>query len=208
MRLAHHTKAEIMMELALAATGVAVVTIFLSWTGVVRRAVGPGLRPALPSSSLDASGTIARELRRARREILAPASAFSSPLIASVLFAAIRRGVAVHLLLNRAAEVVPYPQAGDSSPWQDLRILLEAQIAPAHERVILIVDRRTLVAGHFIFNPQAKRAKAHNLLVVKGYPDFVDAYARSFLGPNNSHAIGTTDQSDNTSPDSIHRPAA
>jgi len=117
---------------------------------------------------------------RARFEILAPARAFSHPRVASALLGAIRRGVIVHLLLDRALEIVSLSSETPSS-WREIRSLLETHSSPASDRVVFIIDRKLLIAGLFSFVLQRGQERLEHLFIATGYANLVDDFARRFV---------------------------
>ncbi|HKB40581.1 MAG TPA: phospholipase D-like domain-containing protein [Gemmataceae bacterium] len=122
---------------------------------------------------------VVRELKRARKEILILARAFSSEPLAKALLDAKLRGVRVELLFDRRNEK---DSTSDLHLFaqQGLAPLLDMQSTSAHNSVILI-DSRVLLTGSFDFTRQAEEEHADNLLVVGGYPEVVAAYRKTFL---------------------------
>jgi phosphatidylserine/phosphatidylglycerophosphate/cardiolipin synthase-like enzyme len=121
---------------------------------------------------------IVRELKNARREILALAYSFSSKPIAEALIQAKARGVRVEVVLDRSQEQEAY---------SDLALLHEQGLAPqvdshhaiAHNKV-MIIDQRTLITGSFNFTHQAEVENAENMLIIKGHPELVSLYRQNF----------------------------
>ncbi len=128
---------------------------------------------------------IVAELNRARREILVQAYSFTCPMIATALIAARKRGVTVHILLDRANEKETYSELG-ALEKQGLDVLIDAHHAIAHNK-IMVVDRRVLLTGSFNFTRQAENENAENLLVIKGNRTLVQAYVDNFMA-HRAHA--------------------
>lgn len=133
---------------------------------------------------------IVRELNKARREILVQAYSFSCPAIAGALVSARKRGVAVHILLDRANEKETYSELGPLEQ-QGLDVQIDAHHAIAHNKII-IIDRRTLLTGSFNFTRQAENENAENLLIIKGMPGLIENYVHNFMAHrSHSQAPGT-----------------
>jgi phosphatidylserine/phosphatidylglycerophosphate/cardiolipin synthase-like enzyme len=169
-----------LLEWLLIATGfTGALTLFLLARSARRRlGFDPHLVPHF-SPKGGCTEVIVRELSAARREVLVQAYSFSCPAIAEALIAARQRGVAVHVLLDRANETETYSELGPLE-HHGLEVLIDAKHAIAHNKVI-IIDRRTLLTGSFNFTRQAELENAENLLVVKGCPGIVSAYVHNFL---------------------------
>jgi phosphatidylserine/phosphatidylglycerophosphate/cardiolipin synthase-like enzyme len=143
---------------------------------------------------------VLREVQRARRQILVQGYSFTSEALARGLIEAKKRGVDVEVLLDKSNEVERY---------SDLHVFLENGLPPlidhnhaiAHNK-IMIIDRRTLITGSFNFTNQAEHENAENLLVIKGHPELIQEYYKSFLAhkahckpaetkaPTDAHARG------------------
>lgn len=128
---------------------------------------------------------IVRELKQARREILLQAYSFTSPAVAAALAEARNRGVAVHVVLDRANEKETVSELGDLEQ-HGIDVLIDAQHAIAHNKII-VVDRRTLLTGSFNFTRQAEHENAENLLIIKGHPDLIHSYVQNFFA-HRAHA--------------------
>jgi phosphatidylserine/phosphatidylglycerophosphate/cardiolipin synthase-like enzyme len=128
---------------------------------------------------------VVRELGHARHEILVLAYSFTSKPIAQALVEAKMRGVHIEIVLDHSNEHEAY---------SDLRFFLEQGLVPlidphhaiAHNKV-MIIDKRTLITGSFNFTHNAEHDNAENLLVLKGYPDLVQAYRQDFTN-HKAHA--------------------
>jgi phosphatidylserine/phosphatidylglycerophosphate/cardiolipin synthase-like enzyme len=122
---------------------------------------------------------VVRELKRARKEVLVLAHAFSSPPIAQALLDAKLRGANVEVILDRRNEM-------DTASClhlfreQGLAPLLDTRHARAHNSV-MVIDGRAVLTGSFDFTPRAEDDSADNLLVVAGHPEVAQAYRKYFL---------------------------
>jgi phosphatidylserine/phosphatidylglycerophosphate/cardiolipin synthase-like enzyme len=169
-----------MLEWMLLATGfTGALTLVFLFRAVVRRLTTPPfLRPHF-SPKGGCMGAIVHELSLAHREILVQAYSFSCPNIANALAAARARGVAVHVLLDRANVNETYSELG-ALEQRGLQVLIDARHAIAHNKII-IIDRKTLLTGSFNFTRQAELENAENLLIIKGHHDLVQEYVRNFM---------------------------
>ncbi len=121
---------------------------------------------------------IVRELNLARREILVQAYSFSCPEIANALIAARKKGVVVHVVLDRSNEKETYSELG---PLEEhgIDVQIDSHHAIAHNKV-MVIDRKTIVTGSFNFTRQAEHENAENMLIIRGHPDLVTAYIHNF----------------------------
>lgn len=103
-------------------------------------------------------------INNAQKSILLQAYSFTSDPIETALKDAVRRGVEVHVIVDRSqyeakgAAAQPLYDAGI-----DVRIDCKHQIA--HDKVI-IIDSFTVITGSFNFTRQAEIGNAENLLVI------------------------------------------
>lgn len=119
------------------------------------------------------------ELKAARREILVQAYSFTADPLTLALVDAKKRGVHVEVILDRSNEVERY---------SELHVFLEHGLAPlidahhpiAHNKV-MVIDKKTVITGSFNFTNQAEQENAENLLILKGNPDLVEEYRKSYF---------------------------
>src|SRR5262249_52346324 len=128
---------------------------------------------------------VVRELKRARKEILILARAFSSEPLAKALLDAKLRGVRVELLFDRRNE---NDSTSDLHLFSHLQLFAQQGLAPLHDmqstsahNSVILIDSSILLTGSFDFTRQADEEHADNLLVVGGYPEVVAAYRKTFL---------------------------
>jgi phosphatidylserine/phosphatidylglycerophosphate/cardiolipin synthase-like enzyme len=122
---------------------------------------------------------IARELKKARREILVQAYSFTAEPLALAMVEAKKRGVSVEIVLDKSNEL---------ERFSDLHLLLEHGMdvkidhdhAIAHNKII-IIDKTTVITGSFNFTNQAEHENAENLLIIKGHPELVKWYRENFF---------------------------
>jgi phosphatidylserine/phosphatidylglycerophosphate/cardiolipin synthase-like enzyme len=121
---------------------------------------------------------IVAELNAARSEILVQAYSFSSPEIAAALIAAARRGVRVHILLDKSNEEETYSELGDLTQ-HGIDVRIDPCHAIAHNK-IMVIDCRTVLTGSFNFTRQAEHENAENLLVLRDHRDLAARYRDNF----------------------------
>ena len=122
---------------------------------------------------------IARELKKARREILVQAYSFTAEPLALAMVEAKKQGVSVEIVLDKSNEL---------ERFSDLHLLLEHGMdvkidhdhAIAHNKII-IIDKTTVITGSFNFTNQAEHENAENLLIIKGHPDLINRYRENFF---------------------------
>jgi phosphatidylserine/phosphatidylglycerophosphate/cardiolipin synthase-like enzyme len=154
------------------------LTLVFLWRKMVALFATPRTADVHFSPGGDCTGAVVDELRAARREVLVLAYSFTSRPIAEALVEVARRGVDVHVILDRSNEKEPYTLL----PFlleQGLRPHIDAHHAIAHNKVILI-DGSIVITGSFNFTHQAQVENAENLLVLKGHPELARRYRADF----------------------------
>ncbi len=110
---------------------------------------------------------IVAQIVSAKKSILLQAYSFTSDPIETALIDAHRRGVEVHVILDRSqydakgAAALPLYDAGI-----DVRMDSKHQIS--HNKVI-VIDSMTLITGSFNFTRQAEIGNAENLLIINSF---------------------------------------
>lgn len=138
----------------------------------------------------NATDLIVRAITEARKQVLVQAFSFTSREIATALIHAKRRGIDVQLIAdleqtekierNRIAEI-----ASGGVP-----VLIDGHHRAAHNKVIIIdagTPNAALVTGSFNFTYGAQKNNAENVLVFRGNPSLIDAYAANWRR-HHSHA--------------------
>jgi phospholipase D len=125
----------------------------------------------------DCTHDITRAISRAKKQILMQAYSFTSIPIAKALVEAKQRGVSVQILLDKSQE-----RARNSMCYylkkKGLKIKIDYKPAIAHNKVI-IIDQRKVITGSFNFTNQAQKRNAENLLIV-GDRDFAKKYIQNW----------------------------
>jgi len=111
-----------------------------------------------------ATEAVVEALDHATNRIRVQAYSFTSAPIAQSLVEARRRGVKVAVILDESQRTEKY-SAADFLAHNDIRTLIDAQHAIAHNKVILI-DGYLLLTGSFNFTKAAEEKNAENLLVI------------------------------------------
>jgi phosphatidylserine/phosphatidylglycerophosphate/cardiolipin synthase-like enzyme len=154
--------------------------------------------PALPvSQTLPAQGTvqlaftpwdnaeamIVEAIRGAKRQILVQAFSFTSRALASALIAAKRRGLDVQVLADREQTF-----SGESSRIPELAnagiaVTLDVRYQSAHNKVMIIdagADDAAVITGSYNWTYAAQYKNAENVLILRGNPNIVNAYAANW----------------------------
>jgi phosphatidylserine/phosphatidylglycerophosphate/cardiolipin synthase-like enzyme len=103
-------------------------------------------------------------LAAARSSIFVQAYSFTSVAIAAALLAAQRRGVNVHVILDRSNLGEKYSELTFFRNNQ-VPVLVDAAHAIAHNK-IMVIDAAVLLTGSFNFTTNAELHNAENLLVI------------------------------------------
>lgn len=131
----------------------------------------------------NAEAMIVDAIRGARHQILIQAFSFTSRALANALVAAKRRGVDVQLMADReqtfggeGSRIPELVQAG-------IPVALEVRYQSAHSKV-MVMDAGTasaaVVTGSYNWSYAAQYKNAENVLILRGNPDIVNAYAANW----------------------------
>ncbi|MFH1293966.1 MAG: phospholipase D family protein [Pseudomonadota bacterium] len=110
---------------------------------------------------------INKALRQARQEILVQAYSFTSAPIAKALLDAHKRGVKVHVILDKSQKTQKY-SSSSATFLKNSRIptFIDDKHAIAHNK-IMIIDRETVITGSFNFTKAAEEKNAENVLIIR-----------------------------------------
>jgi phosphatidylserine/phosphatidylglycerophosphate/cardiolipin synthase-like enzyme len=120
---------------------------------------------------------------RARQQILVQAFSFTSRALANALVAAKRRGVDVQVTADREQTF-----GGESSRIPELvqagiPVSLEVRYQSAHNKV-MVIDAGSadaaVITGSYNWTYAAQYRNAENVLILRGNPDIVNAYAANW----------------------------
>jgi phosphatidylserine/phosphatidylglycerophosphate/cardiolipin synthase-like enzyme len=111
-----------------------------------------------------ATEAVCDALGRATNTVLVQAYSFTSAPIAEALVAAHRRGLEIHVILDRSQRTERYSEA-DFLKNSGLPPLIDAEHAIAHNK-IMIIDDYLVITGSFNFTKAAEEENAENLLVI------------------------------------------
>lgn len=121
-----------------------------------------------------ATAAIVRELQAARHHVWVQAYSFTSAPIAKAILDAHTRGVKITAVLDKSNQTDKY-SAATFLTNAGIAVLIDAEHAIAHNKVI-VIDDRTVLTGSFNFSTAAEEKNAENLLVLKQAPDLAAAY--------------------------------
>ncbi|MBE0624526.1 MAG: phospholipase D family protein [Burkholderiales bacterium] len=148
--------------------------------------------PALPARGTvqlaftpwdNAEAMIVEGIRGAKQQILVQAFSFTSRALAYALIAARKRGVDVQVMADREQTY-----SGEASRIPDLvqagvPVVLEVRYQSAHNKV-MVVDAGTadgaVITGSYNWTYAAQYKNAENVLILRGNPDIVSAYAANW----------------------------
>ena len=111
-----------------------------------------------------ATEAVVRALDAAQKTVFVQAYSFTSKGIAKALQRAQRRGVVVHVILDKSILSDRYSE-GDFLAHAGISVLIDAEHEIAHNK-IMIIDGETVITGSFNFTRQAEEHNAENLLVI------------------------------------------
>jgi len=131
----------------------------------------------------NAEAMIIDGIRGAKQQILVQAFSFTSRALANALIAARKRGVDVQVMADREQTF-----AGEASRIPDLvqagvPVVLEVRYQSAHNKV-MVLDAGTadaaVITGSYNWTYAAQYKNAENVLILRGNPDVVNAYAANW----------------------------
>lgn len=111
-----------------------------------------------------ATEAVVRALDAAKQTVFVQAYSFTSKEIAKALLNAHKRGVVVHVILDKSILGDHYSEA-DFLVHSGISVLIDANHQIAHNK-IMIIDGETVITGSFNFTRQAEEHNAENLLVI------------------------------------------
>jgi phosphatidylserine/phosphatidylglycerophosphate/cardiolipin synthase-like enzyme len=111
-----------------------------------------------------ATAAVVGALDAARQTVFVQAYGFTSKEIAEALLAAHKRGVVIHVILDKSDQGDHYSEA-DFLANCGMSVLIDAKHQIAHNK-IMIIDGETVITGSFNFTRQAEEHNAENLLVI------------------------------------------
>ncbi len=131
----------------------------------------------------DAAGLIVRAIESARRQILVQAYSFTHRAIADALIAARRRGVQVQVLADPEQRQRIATSRVDDLVRGGVTVYLDGQHAAAHDKVMILdagEKDAVLITGSFNFTHAAQFRNSENLLLIRGAPLLIEAYAANW----------------------------
>jgi len=132
--------------------------------------------PPLPQGC-DPTQTVIQAINSAQHQILVQAFSFTSAPIAKAIVDARKRGVDVRIILDKSNAKRGY-SAATFLEHADVRVLIDAQHAIAHNKV-MIIDGRTVITGSFNFTRAAEQYNAENLVLVHN-PAIAEQYVQNW----------------------------
>jgi len=112
-----------------------------------------------------AADAVVRALDAARRTVFVQAYSFTSKEIAVALRDAHKRGVVIHVILDKKDNLSDQYSAADFLANSGISVLLDGKHPIAHNK-IMIIDGETIITGSFNFTNQAEDHNAENLLLI------------------------------------------
>ena len=125
----------------------------------------------------DCTGRIVDTIGTAQHTILVQAYSFTSASIAKALVDAKKRGVDVHVILDKSQRTERYSGA-DFLANGGVPVPIDAVHAIAHNKV-MVIDGSTVITGSFNFTKAAQERNAENLLVIHD-ADLATRYAENW----------------------------
>jgi phosphatidylserine/phosphatidylglycerophosphate/cardiolipin synthase-like enzyme len=127
----------------------------------------------------DAAALIERKIDAARRQILVQAFTFTHRGIADALIRAHRRGLSVHLLVDKEQSDAVESAAMHALVEAGVSVFTDAEHSAAHNKVVVIDpdgERPVLITGSFNFTFAAQYRNAENVLVLVGNRELAHAF--------------------------------
>jgi phosphatidylserine/phosphatidylglycerophosphate/cardiolipin synthase-like enzyme len=108
--------------------------------------------------------TIINAIGQAKAEIFVQAYSFTSAPIAKALLDAHKRGVKVHVILDKSQKTQKYSSATFLTN-AGIPTFIDNKHAIAHNK-IMIIDKITVITGSFNFTKAAEEKNAENVLII------------------------------------------
>lgn len=131
----------------------------------------------------DAGALVVEAIAQAKNQVLVQAYSFTHRAIAEALVAAKKRGVDVRVIADHDQDAnIATTRIG----WlaaQGVPVWLDAMHSAAHDKVMVIDAGRpdaAVITGSFNFTHAAQYRNAENLLILRGNPLLVEAYAANW----------------------------
>jgi phosphatidylserine/phosphatidylglycerophosphate/cardiolipin synthase-like enzyme len=128
------------------------------------------------SPQTNCTDLIIKQVRQAKTRVLVQAYSFKSEPILDALADAVRRGVAVRMIIDGDKLE---RKVGNHLVKRGIDLYIDSQHDKAHSKVMLI-DGTTVITGSFNFTETGEEGKADNVLVITGRPKLMEAYEDSF----------------------------
>ncbi len=139
----------------------------------------------------DTGALITETLRKAKSQILVQAYSFTHQAIADALVTAQASGIDVRVIADPEQHGRIATSLLGHLADHGVRVWLDGEHAAAHDKVMIIdpdTPDATLITGSFNFSHAAQYRNAENLLVLRGTPLLVQAYAANWRR-HRSHAL-------------------
>lgn len=117
-------------------------------------------------------------LNSAKSTVLVQAYSFTSQAIAKAIVDAHKRGVDVHVILDKSQKSERYTSA-TFLVNEGIPTYIDAAHRIAHNKVI-IIDGKTVITGSFNFTKSAEEGNAENLLVISNDRDLAQRYTSNW----------------------------
>jgi phosphatidylserine/phosphatidylglycerophosphate/cardiolipin synthase-like enzyme len=124
-----------------------------------------------------ATTAICRAMSTAKSSILVQAYSFTSAPIAEALVKAHKRGINVHVILDKSQKTQKYSSA-DFLANSGIPTRIDDAHAIAHNKV-MIIDNEIVITGSFNFTKAAEDKNAENLLIIHSR-QVADQYAKNW----------------------------
>jgi phosphatidylserine/phosphatidylglycerophosphate/cardiolipin synthase-like enzyme len=131
----------------------------------------------------NAEAMVIGAIRAAKAQILVQAFSFTSRALANALIAAKRRGLDVQIIADREQTF-----SGEASRIPELvlagiPVTLEVRYQSAHNKVMVLdagLADGAVITGSYNWTYAAQFKNAENVLILRGNPDIVNAYAANW----------------------------
>lgn len=131
----------------------------------------------------EAATLVIEALRKAKRQVLVQSYSFTHKDIAQALVDARRRGLDVQFIADPLQHQRGKTSLVDWLSEEGVPVWLDGEHAAAHNKV-MVIDNGTadaaVITGSFNFTHAAQFRNAENLLLLRGHPALVEAYAANW----------------------------
>ena len=139
---------------------------------------GPQDLHAFFSPNGGCTDAVVSAIDQAKKSVLVQAYSFTSAPIAQALVNAKKRGVDIHVILDKSQRSERYSGATYLAN-EGIPVSIDSEHRIAHNKV-MIIDGQTVITGSFNFTKSAESGNAENVLLILHAPELASKYTENW----------------------------